>query len=101
MTGKHDYKKGVDTRDPTSHRTPTQIQKMDHGYNRTHVKQREERNQARALLMKQGRVKVGDHRDVNHIRMVKNGGTNQISNLNVETQHKNRGWERDARSRAK
>jgi hypothetical protein len=34
-------------------------------------------------------------KDVNHIVMVKDGGSNARKNLNVQSQHKNRGWERD------
>ena len=84
------------TRDPSSHRTPGQIKKMDHGYNATptNIKKRVQRDTARAMLMKEGRVKKGDNLDVNHIKPVRSGGTNARSNLNVETEKKNRGWER-------
>ena len=47
------------------------------------------------MLMKEGLVKKGDGKDVNHIRPVRAGGTNARSNLNVESEKKNRGWERD------
>lgn len=84
-------------RDPSSHRTPEQIRAMDHNYNKRpdQVKQRTENNQARAMLMKEGRVHKGDGKDVNHIKMQKDGGTNARSNLNVQSEHKNRGWRRD------
>ena len=82
------------TRDPSSHRTPGQITRQVKGYNHTpaNIKKRVERDQARAMLMKEGRVKKGDGLDVNHIKPVRSGGTNARSNLNVETEKKNRGW---------
>ena len=85
------------TRDPSSHRTPGQIKRMNHGYDATpeHIRKRVERDQARRMLMKEGLVKKGDGKDVNHIRPVRAGGTNARSNLNVESEKKNRGWERD------
>ena len=84
------------TRDPSSHRTPGQIKRMDGGYNHTptNIKKRVQRDTARAMLMKEGLVKKGDNLDVNHIKPVRSGGTNARSNLNVETEKKNRGWER-------
>ena len=83
-------------RDPSSHRTPGQIKKMDRGYNHTptNISKRVERDQARAMLAKEGLVRKGDGKDVNHIKMVKDGGTNKRSNLNVQSEHKNRGWRR-------
>lgn len=84
-------------RDPSSHRTPEQIRKMDRGYNHTprNIKRRDERNQARRLMTHELGASAVAGKDVNHIVMVKNGGTNARSNLNIESQHKNRGWERD------
>jgi hypothetical protein len=84
------------TRDPSSHRTPGQIKRMDGGYNHTptNIKKRVQRDTARAMLMKEGKVKKYDNLDVNHIKPVRSGGTNARSNLNVETEKKNRGWER-------
>lgn len=56
------------------------------------VKKREERNQARAQLMKEGVVKKGDGKDVDHKKMLDAGGTNERSNLRVRSQTQNRGW---------
>lgn len=84
--------KGV--RDPSSHRTPAQIQKMDHGYEATPKmkKHRAENNAARAIMEKAGKVHKGDGKDVDHKHMLKDGGGNAKSNLRVKTQHWNRGW---------
>jgi hypothetical protein len=84
-------------RDPSSHRSVTQIHNMDAGYNHTptNIKKRSERNQARRLVAKRDGKAAIKGKDVNHIKMVKDGGTNDPKNLNVQTEHKNRGWERD------
>ncbi len=85
------------TRDPSSHRTPEQVHKMDAGYNHRPllVNRREERNQARAILSREGLVHKGDGKDVDHIHPVRSGGTNARSNLRVKSAHWNRGWDRN------
>jgi hypothetical protein len=85
-------------RDPSSHRTPTQIRRMDRGYNATPEmkKKRAMNNAARATLAKEGKVRKGDGKDVGHMKMLRDGGTNARSNLRVQTQKANRGWRRDA-----
>lgn len=89
--------KNYSKRDPSSHRTPGQIHEMDHGYEASPkmVKHRELNNQARAMFEREGRVHKGDGLDVNHRKMLKDGGKTTQGNLNVETEHKNRGWRRD------
>lgn len=81
-------------RDPSSHRTPSQIKKMDRGYNATseNIKKRTLRNQARTKMAKAGLVSKGDGKDVDHIRPVRSGGTNARSNLRVMSKSKNRAW---------
>ncbi len=56
------------------------------------VKKREMRNQARAELMREGKVHKGDGRDVDHKHMLDAGGTNAKGNLRVKSQTENRGW---------
>lgn len=58
------------------------------------VKRREENNAARAKLMKEGRVKKGDGKDVAHKVALANGGGNAPGNLKAESVKKNRGWRR-------
>jgi hypothetical protein len=84
------------TRDPSSHRTPGQITRQVKGYNHEpdNIKKRVQRDQARRELMKEGLVKKGDGKDVGHKVPVRSGGSNARSNLNVETEKKNRGWRR-------
>lgn len=56
------------------------------------VNKREERNQARAQMEKAGKVHKGDGKDVDHKKMLDNGGSNARSNLRVVDQKTNRGW---------
>lgn len=81
-------------RDPSSHRTPEQIHAMDHGYNHRPVivKEREMRNEARAMMKRKLGSKAIAGKDIDHKRMVKDGGTNAPGNLRVRSRHANRGW---------
>jgi hypothetical protein len=87
--------KGV--RDPSSHRTPDQIRKMDRGYNsQPHIiKNRDQQNAARAIMTKKLGAAALAGKDVGHKKSVISGGSNAASNLRVETRKKNRGWERN------
>jgi hypothetical protein len=82
-------------RDPSSHRTPEQIKKMDRGYNSTPemIKKRGLNNKARAELTKEGKVHKGDGKDVGHKTPLRKGGSNSRSNLTVQSKKFNRGWE--------
>lgn len=81
-------------RDPSSHRTPAQIKKMDHGYNHRPeiIKNRSERNQARTIMGKKLGAAAIKGKDIDHKKMVIHGGTNAPSNLRVRSPHANRGW---------
>ena len=83
-------------RDPSSHRTPAQIKKMDRGYNsRPHIiKTRAQANAARTIMSKElGKAAIAG-KDVAHKVMRSKGGTNARSNLSIDSQHHNRGWNR-------
>ncbi len=84
----------AEKRDPSSHRTPSQIRKQVNGYNARpeHVAKRVKNNQARAALMKEGTVKKGDGKDVDHKKPLREGGSNKRSNLRAISASKNRGW---------
>jgi 5-methylcytosine-specific restriction endonuclease McrA len=87
------YKKeGV--RDPSSHRTPAQIRKQVEGYNaRPDVQARRvKQNAARRELAREGLVRKGDGKDVDHKRPLHKGGGNARSNLRVVSRSRNRGW---------
>ncbi|MBL0333755.1 MAG: HNH endonuclease [Chlorobi bacterium] len=56
----------------------------------TQVANRVKRNQARAEMIKEGRAKVGDGKDVDHKKPLKNGGSNHKSNLRVISKSANR-----------
>lgn len=81
-------------RDPVTHRTPEQMKKLSRGYNAKpeQVQKRAERNKARAMLMKEGRVQKGDGKDVDHKKPLRHGGSNSRSNLRVVSKNRNRGW---------
>jgi hypothetical protein len=84
------------TRDPSSHRTPGQIKKMDGGYNHepVHIAGRSQRNSARRIMAKDlGKAAIAG-KDIDHRVMVKDGGSNARSNLRVRSEHANRGWEK-------
>jgi hypothetical protein len=81
-------------RDPKSHRTPGQIKRLSRGYNAQPevVKKRAMNNAARRQLMKEGVVKKGDGKDVDHKKPLRSGGTNARSNLRPLDKSTNRGW---------
>jgi 5-methylcytosine-specific restriction endonuclease McrA len=56
------------------------------------VKQRAQRNAARAMLMEEGRVRKGD--DVDHKKPLSKGGSNARSNLRAISASKNRSVKR-------
>jgi hypothetical protein len=62
-------------------------------------KQRAMRNAARREMEKDGRVRKGDGKDVDHKRALSNGGSNADSNLRVVSVATNRGYKRDAKNR--
>jgi hypothetical protein len=82
-------------RDPSSHRTPEQMRKMSRGYNARpeQVKNRTERNAARRMLEKEGVVRKGDGKDVDHKKPLRSGGGNSRGNLRAISKGRNRGWE--------
>ena len=84
---------GGEKRSPTMHRTPSQIKRHVSGYQATEKqkKLRAQRNAARAKMIKAGKAKKGDGKDVAHKRSVSSGGTNARSNLKVQSRKKNRG----------
>lgn len=62
------------------------------------VKKREMRNAARAELMRDGKVKKGDGKDVDHKNMLDGDGTNSKDNLRAISKEQNRGWRKSTPS---
>lgn len=60
----------------------------------TRLKDRAERNKARAMEMKAGRVHKGDGKDVDHRKPISKGGKTTMGNLRVVSAHKNRSYPR-------
>lgn len=81
-------------RDPSSHRTPTQVKRLSRGYNHRpdQIKKRVQRDRARRQLAKEGKVRKGDGKDVHHKNPIRKGGSNARSNLAVANRSKNRAW---------
>lgn len=57
-------------------------------------KQRAERNKARRMLMREGKVHVGDGMDVDHKTPLSQGGKTTRTNLRVQTARANRSYKR-------
>ena len=56
--------------------------------------QRAERNKARRMLMREGKVQVGDGLDVDHKTPLSRGGKTVRSNVRVQSAHSNRSYPR-------
>jgi hypothetical protein len=54
------------------------------------VSNRVKRNKARRMMEKEGKVRKGDGKDVDHKKPLKSGGSNSKSNLKVINKSKNR-----------
>lgn len=59
-------------------------------------KKRAERNKARRMLEREGAVKKGDGKDVDHITPLGKGGSTVRSNLRVKSASANRSFKRKA-----
>ena len=60
------------------------------------IKNREERNKARYKLMKEGKVKKGDGKDVAHVKAADKGGTIK-DGVKVQSKSANRSFKRDSK----
>ena len=79
-------------RSPTGHKTRGQMKRANRGY-QARPKQKKIRaktNAARRKLEKEGVVKKGDGKDVDHKRPISKGGSNARSNLRAVSAAKNR-----------
>ena len=60
------------------------------------IKKRAERNAARAKMVKAGKAKKGDGKDVDHARALSKGGGNAMSNLRMTSESENRSFPRNS-----
>ena len=67
---------------------------VNYGGTAEQKKNRAARNKARAAKLKTGAVHKGDQLDVDHKKMLKDGGSYALSNTRVISRKKNRGWEK-------
>lgn len=74
--------------------SPERKAEYDKAYNARpeQKKKRALRNAARRRLMEEGVVHKGDGKDVDHVKMLKDGGSNRRSNLRAVKKETNRGW---------
>ncbi len=61
------------------------------------VNKRELNNQARQEAIREGRAKVGDNTEVDHVKPLRKGGTNADSNTRVIPESKNAAWRKNKR----
>jgi hypothetical protein len=59
------------------------------------VKKRVEQNKARRMMMKAGKVRKGDGKDVDHATPLSKGGTTTHKNLRVVSRSSNRSFRRN------
>ena len=59
------------------------------------VKDRAARNKARSMMMKAGKAKKGDGKDVGHIKAISKGGLSTMYNLQMQSQSSNRSFSRN------
>ena len=57
------------------------------------IKERAQRNAARAEVKKRAGAAAIAGKDVHHKRAIRNGGGNGNGNLGISSVHRNRGWE--------
>ena len=58
-------------------------------------KKRAQRNKARRMMEREGKVHKGDGKDVDHINPLSKGGTTVAGNLRVKPAHANRSYDRN------
>jgi hypothetical protein len=57
---------------------------------------RVERNQARQMMIQKGKAKVGDGKDVGHIKAISKGGKTVMPNLEMQSKSANRSFSRSS-----
>jgi 5-methylcytosine-specific restriction endonuclease McrA len=91
-----------DSKGPTDYsarRTPEQWREYARtkGAEPEEVRKRVLRNKARRQAIREGRVQVGDGKDIDHRIPLDAGGSNDRSNLRVRDASENRGYARDSK----
>ena len=60
------------------------------------IKMRVARNKARRQAIREGKVSVGDGKELDHIKPLSKGGTNAKSNIRITTKSKNSSFSRNS-----
>lgn len=58
---------------------------------------RAQRNRARTMMKNKGLAHVGDGKDVGHIKAIGRGGKNTLANLEMQSPHANRSFDRNSK----
>jgi hypothetical protein len=69
--------------------------KYNSEYQKKHVDDRVDRNRARREAIREGRAKVGDGTEVDHVKPLAAGGSSSKSNTRVVSKSENRSWRDD------
>jgi 5-methylcytosine-specific restriction endonuclease McrA len=64
-------------------------------------KKRAKRNKARRMMEREGRVRKGDGKDVDHMRPLSKGGSSSRTNLRVTSARSNRSYKRTSSGKMK
>lgn len=64
-------------------------------------KKRAKRNKARRMMEREGRVRKGDGKDVDHMRPLSKGGSSSRANLRVTSARSNRSYKRTSSGKMK
>ena len=64
-------------------------------------KNRAQRNKARSMMVKAGKAKKGDGKDIGHIKALSRGGLSEMYNLQVQSKSENRSFAKTKTSKMK
>ena len=64
-------------------------------------KNRAQRNKARSMMVKAGKAKKGDGKDVGHVKAMSKGGLSQMYNLQMQSKSENRSFAKTKTSKMK
>ena len=86
--------------------SPNYVRKYDQEYASQHAstkakKQRAARNKARSIMESAGKVSKGDGKDIDHKKPLSKGGSNNKSNLRVQSKSNNRSYARTKKGAVK
>ena len=102
--GRRSPTQGVTIRNRPKKKKKETREQTDEYYRKYHAspeakKDRAARNRARAKAMKEGKVKKGDGKELDHKVPLSKGGSRSVKNTRVVSRKTNRSYKRDAKNR--